>query len=197
MTVQIVDDPIADPRWSELLDVHPAASVFHSPGWLSALRETYGYEPFVMSTSPSATLKNGIVACRVKGWASNRLVSLPFSDHCDPLVDEPNDFAELLNVLSDQARTRGWRSVELRPRSATQSLAVTARACGLTTGSEYHLHTLGLRPQLPELFSRMHHSSTQRSIRRAEREGLTYDTGTSEQLLSSFFRLLRLTRRRH
>jgi hypothetical protein len=197
MIVQVIEDPIADPRWSELLDKHPAASVFHSSGWLSALRETYGYEPFVVSTFSNSTLTNGIVACRVNGWGFRRLVSLPFSDHCDPLVDDPKDLTELLNGLSDQARTGGWRSVELRPRIAAQRFGDAARACGLTTGSEYYLHRLDLRPELPQLFSRMHRSNTQRSIRRAEREGLTYETGTSERLLTSFFRLLRLTRRRH
>ena len=88
MPVRIVEDPIGDPRWSELLDRHPAASVFHSPGWLNALRQTYGYEPFVVTTSTGPTLENGLVVCRVKGWTSRRLVSLPFSDHCDPLVDQ-------------------------------------------------------------------------------------------------------------
>ena len=197
MPVRIVEDPVGDPRWSELLDRHPAASVFHSPGWLSALRQTYGYEPFVVTTSPGATLDNGIVVCRVKGWTSRRLVSLPFSDHCDPLVSGSDDLSEMLSVLGAQARTAGWRSVELRPRTVSQPLEVAARACGLERDAEYCLHRLDLRPEVAEIFRRMHHSSTQRAVRRAEREGLTYETGTSEQLLASFYLLLRTTRRRH
>ncbi|MGH9220750.1 MAG: hypothetical protein ACRD1W_15700, partial [Vicinamibacterales bacterium] len=86
MPARIVHDPIEDPRWSELLEHHSAASIFHSPGWLNALRQTYGYQPFVVTTSTGSILENGLVACEVKGWASRRLVSLPFSDHCDPLV---------------------------------------------------------------------------------------------------------------
>ena len=30
MTVRVVKNPVTDPRWSELLERHPAASVFHS-----------------------------------------------------------------------------------------------------------------------------------------------------------------------
>src|SRR5688572_27982229 len=115
MTARIVRDPDRDPRWAELLDRHPAASIFHSPGWLNALRQTYGYEPFVVSTSAGATLDNGLVACEVKGWASRRLVSLPFSDHCDPLVENSADLSESLAFLLNHARQSGSTSVEVRP----------------------------------------------------------------------------------
>ena len=129
--MRIVEDPIADPSWSGLLDRHPAASIFHSPGWLSALRQTYGYEPFVVTTSPGPTLENGLVVCRVKGWTSRRLVSLPFSDHCDPLVDGSDDLSEMLAHVAGEARTAGWRSVELRPRAVVgQPFEVAAPACG-------------------------------------------------------------------
>lgn len=198
MAVRIVEDPVGDPRWSELLDRHPAASVFHSPGWLSALRQTYEYEPFVVTTSPGPTLENGVVVCRVKGWTSRRLVSLPFSDHCDPLLSDGSaDLSEMLAFLAGEARTAGRGSVELRPRTVSHPLEVAARACGLARGTEYCLHRLDLRPEVTEIFRSMHHSSTQRAVRRAEREGLTYETGTSDQLLASFYRLLRMTRRRH
>jgi Acetyltransferase (GNAT) domain len=197
MPMRIVESPAGDPSWSELLDRHPAASVFHSPGWLNALQQTYGYEPFVMTTSPGRTLANGLVVCRVRGWTSRRLVSLPFSDHCDPLVDESEDLSEMLAFLGTQVRTAGWRSVELRPRSNSQSFAVVANTCDVKRSAEYCLHRLDLRPDAPGIFGRMHHSSTQRAVRRAEREGLVYETGTSDRLLANFYRLLRMTRRRH
>ena len=61
---------------------------------------------------------------------------------------------------------------------------------------DYALHRLDLSPSLSQLFGNLHKDSTQRKIRRAEREGLRYDDGRSEALLSSFYRLLTLTRRR-
>jgi len=198
MTARIVENPVEDPSWSELLDRHPAATVFHSPGWLSALNQTYGYEPFVVTTSSGPTLENGVVVCRVKGWTSRRLVSLPFSDHCDPLVDRSDDLSEILALLASEARTAGWRSVELRPRAFVgQAFEVAARACGLKASTEYCLHRVDLRAEATEIFRRFHPSSTQRAVRHAEREGVTYETGTSNRLLGSFYGLLRLTRRRH
>src|SRR5688500_16639526 len=113
MPARIVHDVIDSPRWAELLERHPAASIFHSTGWLNALRQTYGYEPFVVTTSAGATLESGVVACEVKGWASRRLVSLPFSDHCDPLVQNSADLSESLVFLLDHARRSGSVSVEV------------------------------------------------------------------------------------
>jgi len=200
LPVTVLEDPAGDPCWSELLDRHPAASVFHSPAWLTALQQTYGYEPFVVTTSTGTNLGNGLVVCRVKSWASRRLVSLPFSDHCEPLVDRPDDLSELLAFLADQVRDAGWRSVELRPRHVALSAEPdTGDALGppFRVAETFALHTLDLRPDAAAIFRRFHPSSTQRAIRRAEREGLTYEAGTSERLLASFYRLLRLSRRRH
>ena len=45
-------DPVEDPRWPEFLERHPRACVFHTPGWLEALRRTYGYEPIGYTSSP-------------------------------------------------------------------------------------------------------------------------------------------------
>lgn len=59
------------------------------------------------------------------------------------------------------------------------------------------LHNLDLRPNLENLFSGFHKNCVQRKIRRAEREGLSYELGRSESLLTSFYRLLVLTRQRH
>ena len=197
MPARIVHDVIDSPRWAELLERHPAASIFHSPGWLNALRQTYGYEPFVVTTSAGSSLESGLVACEVKGWASRRLVSLPFSDHCDPLVENPPDLSESLSFLLDYARRTGSTSVELRPTPLIGQAFATSGVAPLMPGSAYCFHQLDLRAGEAEIFRRFHPSSTQRAVRRAEREGLSYECGTSEPLLSSFYRLLRMTRRRH
>src|SRR3989441_12212427 len=94
-------DPLCDPRWVEFLQGHPRASVFHSPGWLEALRRTFGYEPVAFTTSsPAQELANGLLFCHIDSpFTGRRRVSLPFSDHCEPLVDNPEQLKELLCFL--------------------------------------------------------------------------------------------------
>ena len=52
-------NPTEDPRWAEFVQRHPRGSVFHTPGWLDALRRTYGYEPVVYSTSAPQAERSG------------------------------------------------------------------------------------------------------------------------------------------
>jgi CelD/BcsL family acetyltransferase involved in cellulose biosynthesis len=187
-------DPTQDPRWAEFLERHPRASVFHTPGWLEALHRTYGYEPVAYSTSrPGSDLNSGLVGCRIHSWLTGRrLVSLPFSDHCDPLVDRQEDFSSLLHGLQRIQVDERLKRVEIRPLESS-----TIDWGNFAAAESFYLHKVDLRPRLDQLFRNLQKDSMQRKIRRAEREGLIYEEGRSEALLGKFYRLMLLTRRRH
>src|SRR4051812_6985678 len=112
-------DPLQDPRWPELLERDERSTVFHTRGWLEALKRTYGYTPIVLTTSPqNQELRNGIPFCIVDSWLTGRrLVSLPFSDHCEPLTT-PADFQEIAQFLAAQIKEKRWKYAELRPFSS-------------------------------------------------------------------------------
>lgn len=190
-------NPLQDSRWESFIESRTDASVFHSAGWLEALRRTYGYEPVVYTTTPPGKqLVNGIVLCRVRSWITGfRLVSVPFSDHCQPLVDSLDTLVELIASLEERQRKEHWKYFELRPRPSEDRLGDAYK--NLSTTESYFLHSLDLRPELNKLFLGFHKSCVQRKIRRAEREGLTTEDGRSPELLDKFYRLLILTRRRH
>ncbi len=186
-------DPLSDPRWAALVENHPRGSVFHSPKWLRALRAAYGYEPVVVTTCPPGTqLTNGLVFCKIKSWLTGRrLVSLPFSDHCEPLIDSPDELDALLDDMKRQLGNDKGKYIEIRPIACT-----LASPIGLSREVTYFFHCLNLRPSVPELFRNFHKNCVQRKIRRAEREKLEYEEGTSEDLLRKFYRLQVMTRRR-
>jgi len=186
--------PLEDARWDLLIETHPRASVFHSRAWLQALKRTYGYEPVAYTTSaPGEALRDGIVLCRVESWLTGkRLVSLPFSDHCDPLVDSYQDLQTLIEKLREDSQTERWQYIEIRPLASLRMVSPCPHA-----SATYTLHQLDLRPDLQTLFRSFHKDSIQRKIKRAIREGLTYQAGTSEAILNDFYRLLTITRRRH
>jgi hypothetical protein len=167
--------------------------VFHSSGWLSALRQTYGYEPVVLTTSaPSQPLINGVVFCRVNSrLTGSRLVSLPFTDHCEPLVEASQD----LDLLVKHAAAERWRYIELRPQLLSSEVGQGAGS--FSKAETFWLHRLDLSPSADELFHRFHKDCIQRKIRRAQREGIVYEEGNNPELLDSFYQLLLRTRRRH
>jgi CelD/BcsL family acetyltransferase involved in cellulose biosynthesis len=184
-------DPLSDGRWSGLIDVHPNASVFHCVNWLKALHNTYGYEPIVFTLdAPGAPLTNGVVFCRVKSWLTGkRLVSLPFSDHCEPLVENVEQFSALLAPALKELQDGRIKYVDVRPLS----LEFTE---GISSPEEYFLHILDLRPSVEELHKKLHGDSIRRKIQRAEREKLELEVGSSDAMLAEFYKLHVITRQR-
>lgn len=187
-------DPLRDPRWAGFIQTHPRASVFHTAAWLSSLEKTYGYEPIGFTTSPpSAELRNAWLCCRVNSWLTGRkIVSLPFSDHCEPLINDAADLHELFEALQRQVYEKNLAYVELRPIGC-----LDIHAGILENSATFFLHRLDLNPGLNLLIRNFHKSSTQRKIRRAQREGLVIQEGRSDLLLDRFYHLQKLTRRRH
>jgi len=188
-------DPITDPRWQRLLNRHAQASAFHTPGWLMALRRTYGYEASVLTTAEAGEdLQNGLVFCRVKSWLTGRrIVSLPFADHCEPLVEDPEELRLLLAAAAEEVKKDNLKYFEIRPRTPFgESVDGSWRET-----SEFSLHVIDLRPSLDSLYSNLHKSCIQRKIKRAEKEACTYAQGRSEEFLNGFYKLMLLTRRRH
>jgi CelD/BcsL family acetyltransferase involved in cellulose biosynthesis len=186
-------DPTCDSRWGDLVNSHPQASVFHGTKWLRALRTAYGYEPIVITTCPPRVpLKNGLVFCRIKSWVTGRrYVSLPFSDHCEPLIDRPDELDEMLLHMRRYVDRDRWKYIEIRPVSGQPGSHTEFRR--LVT---YSFHRLDLSLSAEKLYRNFHKDCVQRKIRRAEREKLQYEEGASEDLLQKFYRLLVITRRR-
>src|SRR5579872_2733381 len=114
--VQIVD-PTLDPRWDVFIESRADASPFHHSSWARVLIDSYGYEPryhvLEGETGIEAAWPSMLVRSRLSG---TRLVTLPFSDYCPPLLacDAQAD-ALYQSMLADRDRTgasrievRGW-----------------------------------------------------------------------------------------
>jgi len=186
-------DPLKDDRWAEFIGRHESSSIFHTAEWLEAIRRTYGYRPVVYTTSePSCPLSNGIVFCKIKSWLTGkRMVSLPFSDHCEPLLDATGSADAIAGEIDRAINCEKLNYVEIRPQGA---MAVPDGAMPMEPSV---LHLLDLSPNISELLKQTHRSSIRGAIKKAESEELKYECGNSEELLSTFYRLMLLTRRRH
>jgi CelD/BcsL family acetyltransferase involved in cellulose biosynthesis len=189
-----VTNPLTDPRWNDLVARHALSSAFHQHGWLEALSRTYGYQPLVLTTAPAGMpMQDGLAFCHVSSWITGaRMVSLPFADHCEPLLNDARDLTEFLKWLQAERDRQRWRYVEIRPLSQ-----IPDWECGLQPSHSYCFHELDLTPSLEQILRALHKDSIQRRIQRAERQGLSYEIGHSDVLVDEFYRLLLITRRRH
>jgi CelD/BcsL family acetyltransferase involved in cellulose biosynthesis len=186
-------NPLLDARWQALVKRHQDSSAFHTTAWLDSLRRTYGYEPFVVTTSRGKELTNGIVLCQIRcRWTGNRIVSLPYSDHCEPLAQDVGEVRSLCDHVEQLRGSEACKYVELRPRTYRPEMSD-----GFAPAAQFYSHTIDLRHSLPYIMSAFHESCVLRKIRRAERERFACESGTSESLISAFYALQILTRRRH
>jgi hypothetical protein len=162
--------------------------------WLRALHSTYRYQPVVLTTaSTGQPLSDGIVFCRVSSWMTgSRLVSLPFADHCEPLLDNPESLPAFSHWLQAECESTGARYVEIRPLTARFD-----RYAGVPESNSFCFHELDLAPSLEQIRCRTHKDCFQRKVRRAEKERLSYEVGQSDRLLNEFYKLMVITRRRH
>jgi CelD/BcsL family acetyltransferase involved in cellulose biosynthesis len=185
-------DPLADPAWMDLVTRSPAATVFHHPGWLRLLRTTYRYEMTACVVlgdegTPLAGVPVAAVSSRLTG---RRLVALPFSDLCPPLVSEdaaiwaPGALRDALGAF--QAR----HGVPLEVRGTGD---VLGRAHG---GERFRHHVLPLASEVATVERGIAKPQILRGVRRARREGLTARVATDRNALDAFYRLHVATRRR-
>jgi CelD/BcsL family acetyltransferase involved in cellulose biosynthesis len=172
-------DPRDSPVWKRLVD-QTASSVFHSPPWMQVLSDTYGWEPFayVVLNSRGEPCA-GLPCCRIADVFGERIVSLPFSDYCDPLVSDPQCWRVLVERLLPEHCPITVRCLHNDIPLADERFAPVKQT---------KWHGLDLRPDLDTLWRAMH-DSKHRAIRKSQREGVHVRVAESEQELRAFYEM--------
>ena len=188
-----VVDPRTCPDWDAFVDSHPDGNVFHTSGWARVLLGTYKYRPlYHVRRDDSGAIRSAVALMQVDGrLTTRRLVGLPFSDVCPPLLGSTGEDAELLSVVSGAAVAAGASHVELRGPGA-----VPLDSAGFGAGQAFYQHIIPITASAEET-AKGFHSSARRAIRKAEREGLSVREANSLDDMREFYRLTVLTRKKH
>jgi hypothetical protein len=188
MALEIVN-PLQIPNWEDLILATGKASFFHSSAWARVLHESYGYEPLYF-----ASFENGKLSClmpfmEVNSWLTGkRGVSLPFTDYCEPIVENDLSWKEPLDHIIRSGREKGWKYFELRGSGCL--LPETQ------VSSRYLLHTLDLTKEAGEIF-RTFRKGTKSAIKKAEKADVELTISTSEESIIGFYELNCITRKSH
>jgi len=184
-------DPIADPEWLALVERSPAAEAFHHPLWLELLRAQYGYELQACCVIGSRGIEAGIPFARIESrLTGRRLVAIPFSDTCPPLLARdasPAALDALGPALAAEAERGG---LDLTVHSPLPSIP------GAFVRPGFLRHLLPLAGDLTEIEGRYSKSQVKRGIKKAQREGLEAQRRTDREALDAFYALHVRTRRR-
>jgi CelD/BcsL family acetyltransferase involved in cellulose biosynthesis len=159
----IAIDPVTDPRWLALSS-RPPAGLFHSAEWLGVLSDAYGLAPraYVVTDADGAP-RGGLVFCEVADALGPRLVALPFSDTCDPLLESADAWRAIFPRLEAHQVPIRLRCLDDRIATADERLTVAKRA---------RWHTLDVAAGPDALWDGLA-APTRRAIRKAERAEVT------------------------
>lgn len=156
--VRIVDASEIDPSGRPAM-----ASLFSSPSWIEALRATYGFTIKASAVFDGAGAASAIFFSEVDDLRGRRILSLPFSDYCDPLVDDPAVWRRLVTPLLDLGAPLRLRCLRNAVPLADPRLTRTGTALW---------HATDLQSTEAELWAALDPQARQ-NIRKAQRGGVT------------------------
>jgi len=186
--IEIVD-PRTDGRWDEAIKSRGNASVFHTSAWAKVLCDTWSYTPYYFLATEDSYLKALFPVVEVDSWLTGcRGISLPFTDECNGIAEDPDDFQSVLDEIIQCGKKAGWEYLELRggrslPADATASLC-------------YYGHTIDLRGGEDALFARCK-GNVRTAVRSALNQGVGIEVSDSLDALRVYYALHSETRREH
>lgn len=172
-------DPKTDPLWLELINRHKS-DVFQTPEWMNTLSATYNFDfRALVILDGSGQARSGIAYCQVEDMMDPRIVSLPFSDFCDPLVEDAKDW----NYLVDALLQNGHR---ISIRCLHNQIPLHDDRFNLVNRAKWH--SSDVNNDLDTLWQNLH-GSARRAIRKAQREEVDVRIATQKEELRSFYDL--------
>lgn len=177
-TIETVD-PVRDPAWRALVEQR-SGSLFASPPWIRALSDAYGFTMranLLLDDAGDATA--GFAFSAIDDPLDPRLVSLPFSDFCDPIVDDFASWRDLTADLVGPARRVQLRCLHSEVPLEDERFEVVDQAWW---------HRVDIDPDTERRWV-MIDSSARRAIRKARQRGVTVHVADTEAELRAFFDL--------
>src|SRR5687768_2872886 len=156
-------DPITNPLWADLSQSHPFASIFHSPEWLQILFLTYQFNiRALVKTNAAGQAIAGSPYCILDDFRGKRIISIPFSDFSDALVQSSAEWEELLEPLLEE-------NCPIITRSLHNNIPLGDERFALTKQAKWH--GINLEADLETLWEGFH-PSARRAIRKSESMGI-------------------------
>ncbi len=192
--VKIID-PSVDQRWDNFVWSHKDASIYHHSLWKEIIQETYHYEPYYfILEKDNGQIKAGIPFFLIKSrFTGTRLVSLPFSDFCDALIDDKDDFKGLFDAVIKKLTYSKVSYIEFNPKRNNLNF----NGYNFKILDCYRNHVLELSGTLEKIMYKFHKNCIQRNIKKALKSDIAVVEGKDERDVKIFYHLYVMTRRNH
>ncbi|WP_435078146.1 lipid II:glycine glycyltransferase FemX [Halococcus sp. AFM35] len=174
--------PARDAEWNDFVESHPAATMFHTAGWASAVATAFDYDPaHAWLTDRSGRIRAIVPGFSVRDGFGHSVLN-PFCEYGFPLVAESTSDVAVLSALDGPTRVlkdAGWSGV-----SGYNSTGYG----GVSTGSTIRLELDRPPETLWESFDR--------DVRRCVRTARDHDVCVVDGTVDEFYPLYLATMRR-
>jgi len=188
-------DPLNDGRWDPFIESHPNGAIYQHSSWIKVLALTYEHtKPLCFALEDQSCDIRAAIPCFIvrSRLTGTRIVSLPFSSYCDPLVDDKKQLITLLNEVTNILESISGSYYELRAFRSQDLID----GSGLQSHNYYKIHVLDIEEGFENILQAFHKKSIIGSIKKAEKSGVTVRQGCSLQDLKQFYLIHAATRKR-
>jgi hypothetical protein len=185
--LQIID-PTVFTDWDGLIKDKTDYAFFNSTLWANVLKKTYAFKSCYLSIIEDNKIQFLLPLMDVKSWlTSRRVVSLPFTDFCFPIINN-NNYNSIFEKIIKTCASNNWQTIEFRSNDFIQE--------NYLSSSTYYNHKINLNENSDILFNKLK-SSTKRNINKAIKEGIEVKICDSNNALIDYYRLHCKTRKKH
>jgi CelD/BcsL family acetyltransferase involved in cellulose biosynthesis len=158
---------------------HNLSSLFSSPLWIETLTRTYGFEILASTFTWPGEIQDAVLFSHVSDLRGERIVCLPFSDYCDPLVQDAEAWQEAIKPILAL-------SLPVTLRCLRNEIPVNDSR--FATVGRLMWHSVDLRRSEEELWAGFSGSARQ-NVRKAERSGVVVREARSLEAVRVFHRM--------
>lgn len=193
MRIDIID-PTIDSRWEQFIKEQKHSTIFHTSAWAKVIKSTHGFSPrYYILENENGQFQAAIPTYYIKSrLTGNRLICLPFSDNCFPILNNEDDILVLLNTINNDISSKMASYLEIRGWQNKRS----TNTYNLKISNQFLLHVLDIR-QGTEILEKNFSRSIRQGISQARKRGVSVRMSHSEADLKFFYKLYLSTRKKH
>ena len=161
------------------LNNRPSTSLFASQPWIEALTATYGFDIKASTSLAANGNRSAILYSEISDIRGQRIISLPFSDYCDPLVDTQTDWQRLIAPILKLQKPVRFKTVFNDIPLGDERFS--KHVCALWHGVDLTRSEDDLMAHLKD--------TARRNIRKARKHGVTIRQSSSIDDMRTFYGL--------
>ena len=194
MTVIVRQAVISDKEsWNNYIFSNDQATPYHNYSWVQSVEQTYGFKNISLIATDEERVVGILPIIQMRHpFSAGSLCSLPYCDVGYVVANSQKIKDELLNKLLELKQVTKSKQIEYRDVANNENIESTDTS--LLTGRKVRM-ILPL-PDSSEILLKNFKSKLRSQIRKAEKNGLTYKTGCSIELLEEFYKVFVVNMRR-